>query len=136
MNAKDKSELKEILHDYVGGIVAIQDAKYETIISAIKKQEETSNRIENQTIKTNGAVAAHAEKIHQLQLTNAGHIANCPQTDRIEKLDNKFMELIQKIDNLLLPVKFFIEYPWFISVGIGAVVIGIIVMIFEIFIKK
>jgi hypothetical protein len=135
MNARDKQEIKDILHQYVGGYIGEQDAKFEVIALSLKQQTDTSNRIETKVSQTNGKVAdqekliaeiriQHEREIAQLKLEASKHLLDCPQGVVIKEMDVKFTKLIDRIDSVLLPVKFFANYPWAAWVLIIAVVVS------------
>lgn len=54
MNKQDRDEIKEILHDYISGVIAKQEAKEDIISFKL-------DRIEIQTTKTNGRVTCLEE---------------------------------------------------------------------------
>lgn len=75
MTKEDKDGIKEILHDYIKGIVAQQDAKFDIIdfkLDAIKEQ----------TTKTNGRVTKLEEK-------EVLHIKECPMRPKVEALEKE-----------------------------------------------
>ncbi len=74
MTHEDKQELKEILHNYIEGVIAQQDAKFDIIdykLDAIKEQ----------TTKTNGRVT-------KLEESNMSHIINCPVAPKVRALED------------------------------------------------
>ena len=98
MTKEDKDEIKEILHDYVKGIVAQQDAKFDIIdfkLDAIKEQ----------TTKTNGRVTKLEDK-------ESLHIKDCPIRPKVEALE--------KESNVRFGIKHFI----ITGIAIIATVIG------------
>jgi hypothetical protein len=74
MTKADKEEIKEILHDYVSGVMARVDSKFEII--DIKLDE-----IKEQTTKHNGRMSI-------LEFKEARHTIDCPNVDKIRALED------------------------------------------------
>ena len=130
-----EKKLRNIIHEYVGGVIAEHSAQLEVIDVKL-------NRIEEQTKKTNGSVAKIQEKQHLIELESLRHQLECPQAKKIitldEKttklivdLDTKFTEITQKIDNSLLPIKFFSKYPWFLQASLIVIIMGVLIGIYK-----
>ena len=60
MTKSDKEEIKEILHDYVRGVIAQSDAKFEIIDYKL-------DAVITQTTKTNGRVCEHDKRLNDLK---------------------------------------------------------------------
>ena len=136
MNNSEKLELKEFLNDYVGEVIVEHGKQLTAIHGTLKNLEDGNARIEQRLTQLNGTVARNVMEIHSLQLADVQHIVDCPHKKKIDEVDKKYEALVTGMDKILLPIKFFIQFPWFAPVGIGAVVLGILVVIFELFIKK
>jgi hypothetical protein len=113
---------KELFNEKIKGIYAALDANANINNEHFKRITEYLERIEAQTMKTNGRVSNAEEKIHTLELMDKDHYVKCPQIPRIDKLEvraTKF-SLIEK-------------YPVIFLVGVvvfgAAVIVGFLAQI-------
>jgi hypothetical protein len=74
MTKADKDEIKGILHDYVSGVMARVDSKFEIIDLKL-------DRIEAQTTKHNGRMTV-------LEMKEARHTIECPNVGKIRDLED------------------------------------------------
>jgi hypothetical protein len=74
MTKQDKEEMKEILHDYMAGIIAKNDAKFEIIDMKL-------DNIVAQTTRTNGRVTKLEE-----------HPQTCAMKDKVRMIEDKLLE--------------------------------------------
>lgn len=157
MNSAEKQELRELIKLHIGEVVYDQNLQLTAIHGLLKSLDEGNARIERRLDKLNGTVADHVEKIHRLEVEGFKHVIDCPQkkrilaldekiteevekldkkiTEEVRKLDTKFTGLIEGIEKIILFLRFFIKWPWFAPISIGTIVIGILIVIFELFIK-
>lgn len=83
MSREDKEEIKEILHDYVTGVIARQDAKFDIINIKL-------DLIKEQTTKHNSRMVKVEAKVQDLEIHNKTRESRCPNTAKIRVLeDNK-----------------------------------------------
>jgi len=78
MNAQDKIEIKEILHDYVSGVMARVDSKFEIIDIKL-------DNIYDQTKKTNGRVTVLEDKENN-------RMSTCPNVSKIRVLEDNALQ--------------------------------------------
>ena len=126
MTQEDKVEIKEILKDYVGGIMAnivaeanVQNLKVESQFNLIKQQltqivdttEETKEDMKEtkaQTKITNGRVT-------QLEIKDASHITNCPIAPQVRDMKENLIAK-QAVNRFLI-----------IALGVLSTCLGIII---------
>ena len=107
MTREDKEELKELLHDYIKGVIAREDAKFDIIDFKL-------DSIKEQTTRTNGRVTRLEEK-------ESNHILNCPIAPKVRVLED------QQLSTRSVKV-------WlFTAVSITGVVVTIIFAVFKMF---
>ena len=79
MTVKDKSEMKEILHDYVAGVIAQQDAKYTIIDSKL-------NDIKLQTSDI-------VKRVSELEVKEVNHVVNCSIAPKVRVLEDNQLSI-------------------------------------------
>lgn len=77
MTKQDKDEIKEIIHDYITGVIALQNAKYDLIDFKL-------DSIKEQTTKTNGRVTKLEDEIS----ANDVNMVDSPVAKRIRALED------------------------------------------------
>jgi len=105
-------EERELFDEKIKGIYAAIDSNANINNEHFKNITDVLSRIEKQTTKTNSKVTNNEGRIHQLELDDRNHLLNCPQKDKIDKI-NKDLETLRVFE----------KYPKIFVVGI--VVIGI-----------
>jgi hypothetical protein len=100
-------------------------AKLATVDEKFNTIHELLVRIEAQTVKTNGRVTAHDQKIQALEVARAAHFSECPQGPVISKLkdelNNKFVDLQKDLEEYRMIKK----YP---KIGLGVIVFSCVVL--------
>lgn len=81
MNKLDKDEIRELFNDLLNAHSERIEGKFNLI-------NEKLERIEQQTIKTNGRVNKHDEQINELQQADIKHTINCPFASDVKELQN------------------------------------------------
>lgn len=81
MSREDKEEIKEILHDYVTGVIARQDAKFDIIDMKL-------DLIKEQTTKHNSRMTKVEAKVYDLEILDKTHESRCPNTAKIRVLED------------------------------------------------
>lgn len=139
MTQEEKEEFKQILHDHVAGIVAINEAKNDIIIYKLDVLELNQGEIKKSVDFTNGKIGLAIKDINDLKIetellkkqdemnaiagnTNLNnHVLNCVRgkdlDDRVDKLENE--NLTKKEMKKML----------YQGLGVLSLVVGIIVAI-------
>jgi len=80
MTVEDKSEIKELLHDYISGVMARQDSKFEIIQFKL-------DYIKEQTTRTNGRVTKIEDTISDLEK----HPASCILASKVRIIEDALL---------------------------------------------
>jgi hypothetical protein len=86
MTKSDKQEMKEILHDYMVGVLATQQANHDIMKFQLDSIQQNVSDIKVQTTKTNG-------RVNELEKENISHKANCPYAEKIRTLEDSQLSI-------------------------------------------
>ena len=109
-------EERELFDEKIKGIYAAIDANANVDNEHYNSMTQVLDRIEKQTIKTNGSVARNQKHIEDLRIKNIEHLINCPVIHRVDRIDTDLMEY-----------KMMKKYPKFFIIGMvlfGIAIIG------------
>lgn len=115
MSSKDIIVLKELFEEKFKGLHLQMDTEFALLNERINSTNTILERVEQQTIRTNGRVTALEEKVSKVTTAETLHIVNCPNTEEIKKLKENQLEY-----------NFIKKYP---KLTIGAIAIIVILFI-------
>lgn len=117
MSKQDSDEIRQLLKD----VLATHTAEINGQFNLIKQE---LSFIKEQTIKTNGRVNKHDELFQKMQLSEKDHFQHCPNTTRIEALEDVNVGK-KSVDGFIIKVGGFF----------GAAIL-IVIAVIELIIKK
>lgn len=103
---------RALMEEKFKGVIALIQANGDVQNIKFEKIFDKLDSIETQTTKTNGRVTKLEDKVFELEKRDLTHINNCPQTVKIEKINEELLEY-----------KMIKKYPKFFMIGIAGVVI-------------
>lgn len=83
--------------------------------------------IDEKATKTEASVQGVIRTINQMQVIDAGHFANCPNTTSLLELDKKLDKEIQNLDQRISEFEFFKKYWKLFAIAGALFVCGLII---------
>ena len=124
---KDLTALSNLIEEKLKGVKRDVNNGFRNLNLKLDNQKTDLNRIELQTIKTNGRVTDLEKKASQIELHEVEHIVTCPQIEIINELKEDLEEKkadsnkkIQQLNDDLLEYRMLKRYPK-ISLAIVAI---------------
>jgi len=124
---KDLTALSNLIEEKLKGVKRDVNNGFRNLNLKLDNQKTDLNRIELQTIKTNGRVTDLEKKTSQIELHEVEHMVTCPQIEIINELKEDLEEKkadsnkkIQQLNDDLLEYRMLKRYPK-ISLAIVAI---------------
>ena len=124
---KDLTALSNLIEEKLRGVKRDVNNGFRNLNLKLDNQKTDLNRIELQTIKTNGRVTDLEKKTSQIELHEVEHMVTCPQIEIINELKEDLEEKkadsnkkIQQLNDDLLEYRMLKRYPK-ISLAIVAI---------------
>ena len=134
---KDLIAFSALVEQKLKGVKSDMNNGFKNLNTKLDNQAKDLNRIELQTIKTNGRVSDLEKKTANMELDEVRHIINCPQISEIEVLRNDLEKKkadsnlkIATLNDELLEYKVLKKYP---RIGLAVVTGACILLVVSVF---
>ena len=104
-------------NDYRKFIEGQLESLHESLNQQFKNQNETLIRIEAQVLRTNGRITKAEQDIMDIKVKESQHIVNCPQSSRLDKIEDS-----------LADYNFFKRNP---KLSLGIIVVSVLIVLFS-----
>lgn len=125
MATKDIELFSKLLDEKFKGIIVQMDAEFKLLNSRVNNTNDILSRVEEQTKKTNGSVAAITARVIDLEKKDIMHLITCPQTAVIAEMKEDLLKKEKDLSDDLQEYHLLKKYP---KIGLGIVIVTCILL--------